>query len=91
MTTPEKLLDLERGGTATIVTLDGEHVTLLAPAAFPPGSTLVASYDGHKVSIKVRGSRRVDADAEGRCFHVEGRFVSLSRALRFALTGREPS
>jgi len=91
MTTAAKLLDLEGGGTAAIVTLDGEHVTLLAPGASPPGSTLVASYEGHKVSIKVRGSRRIDADAAGRCFEVEGRFVSLSRALRFALSGGEPS
>jgi len=86
-----KLLDLERGGTAVLLVLEGEHVTLLAPAAFPPGSTLVASYDGHKVSVKVRGSRKVSADEAGRCFRVEGRFVSLSRALRFALTGEGSS
>lgn len=82
-----KLLDLERGGTALVVSIEGEHVTLLAPAAFPPGSTLVARYGGHDVSVKVRGSRKVEPDAAGRCFRVEGRFVSLSRALRFALTG----
>jgi len=82
-----KLLDLERGGTAAIVALQGEHVTLLAPAAFPPGSTLLASYAGQQVSVKVRGSRKVEPDAAGRGFRVEGRFVSLSRALRVALTG----
>ena len=86
-----KLLDLERGGTAVLLTLAGEHVTLLAPAAFPPGSTLVGKYDGHPVSVKVRGSRKVDSDEAGRCFRVEGRFVSLSRALRFALTGEGSS
>ena len=86
-----KVLDLERGGTAVLLVLEGEHVTLLAPAAYPPGSTLVASYDGHPVSVKVRGSRKVEPDAEGRCFRVEGRFVSLTRALRFALTGEGSS
>jgi hypothetical protein len=86
-----KLLDLERGGTAVLVVLEGEHVTLLAPSAFPPGSTLAASYDGHPLSVKVRGSRRVEPDEAGRCFRVEGRFVSLSRALRFALTGEASS
>jgi hypothetical protein len=87
-----KLLDLEHGGTAAILMLDGEHVTLSAPTAYPPGSTLVAAYEGHKLSVKVRGSRRMERpDEAGRCFRVEGRFVSLSRALRFALTGEGTS
>jgi len=91
MTETERLLELERGGTGLITRLEGELVTVLAPAASPPGSTLVASFQGQKLSIKVRGSRRVEPDAAGRCFSVEGRFVSLSRALRLALTGQAPS
>lgn len=91
MSDAQKVLELERGGTAVVTALDGEHVTLLAPFASPPGSTLGASFEGQRLSIKVRGSRRVEADASGRCFHVEGRFVSLSRALRLALTGQAPS
>ncbi|HEX5098305.1 MAG TPA: hypothetical protein VFV94_02350 [Polyangiaceae bacterium] len=91
MSDAEKLLELERGGTALVTALDGEHVTLLAPFASPPGSTLGAKFQGQSLSIKVRGSRRVEADASGRCFRVEGRFVSLSRALRLALTGQAPS
>lgn len=91
MTDTEKLLELERGGTGLVTSTDGEFVTVLAPFASPPGSTLLASFQGQKISIKVRGSRRVEADAAGRCFSVEGRFVSLSRALRLALTGQAPS
>ena len=81
-----KELALPGGGSALVLETDGEHVTVLAPAAWPPGSSLVASFDGKEVRIKVRGSRRVDADGAGRCFRVEGRFVSLERALRLALT-----
>jgi hypothetical protein len=81
-----KELALPGGGSAVVLETDGEHVTLLAPAASPPGSSLVASFEGTSVRIKVRGSRRVDADADGRSFRVEGRFVSLERAVRLALT-----
>lgn len=81
-----KELALPSGGTALVLETDGEHVTLLAPIARPPGSPLTGSFEGTSVTIKVRGSRRVEADADGRCFRIEGRFVSLSRALRVALT-----
>jgi hypothetical protein len=32
--------------------------------------------------VKVRGSRRVEPDEDGRIFRVEGRFVGLTRQLR---------
>jgi hypothetical protein len=86
-----RVLELGGGGSAVIVTLEGELVTLLSPRASPPGSTLYGRFEGHSLSIKVRGSRRVEPDADGRCFHVEGRFVSLSRAQRLALTGQGPA
>jgi hypothetical protein len=70
-----------------VLETDGERVTLLAPAASPPGSSLGASFEGQSVTIKVRGSRRVEPDEAGRTFRVEGRFVSLSRAVRRALLG----
>ena len=78
-------LGLTGGGTAVVLETDGEHVTLLAPKASPPGSSLAATLDGQSVTIKVRGSRRVEPDEAGRCFRVEGRFVSLSRSLRLKL------
>jgi hypothetical protein len=77
-----KALLLEKGGSALVVELDGERVTLLSPVAAPPGSSLVGSYEGARVVIKARGSRRVQPDTEGRTFRVEGRFVGLTRELR---------
>ena len=86
-----KELALPGGTTALLLETDGEHVTLLAPTASPPGSSLSAEFAGTRVTIKVRGSHRVEPDAAGRCYRVEGRFVSLSRALRLALTGSSPA
>lgn len=83
-------LSLDRGGSALVLETDGERVTVLAPEASPPGSTLAARLEGASVSIKVRGCRRVEADAAGRAFRIEGRFVSLSRALREKLSDRAP-
>ena len=82
-----KELSLAGGTSALVLETDGDRVTLLAPSASPPGSSLSATFEGAGVTIKVRGSRRVDADAAGRCFRIEGRFVSLSRELRLALLG----
>ncbi len=91
MSETPKLLDLPSGGSARVLLIEGELVTVLAPSASPPGSTLEATFAGQSLSIKVRGSKRVAADDAGRCFRVEGRFVSLSRALRLALSGPSPS
>jgi len=79
-------LALERGGQALVLETDGERVSVLAPEASPPGSTLAATLDGAALSIKVRGCRRTEPDASGRAFRIDGRFVSLSRALREKLT-----
>jgi hypothetical protein len=78
-------LELTRGGTALVLETDGDRVMLLAAAAAPPGSTLHARFGDSSVSIKVRGSRRVEPDAAGRCFRVEGRFQSLPRHVRLRL------
>jgi hypothetical protein len=74
-------LELDGGGSATLLEIDGERLTLLAPRAFPPGSTLTCSSAATgKLEIKVRGCRK-DAEA----FRVDGRFVNLSRTQREAL------
>lgn len=78
-------LALARGGTALVLETDGESVTLLAVAASPPGSTLHARFGESSVAIKVRGSRKVEPDAAGRTFRVEGRFQSLPRHVRLRL------
>jgi hypothetical protein len=85
------VFELSGGGSALLLSLDGELVTLLAPRASPPGSSLAVGFEGQTLTIKVRGSRRVEPDAAGRSFRVEGRFVSLSRAQRLALTAKGPA
>jgi hypothetical protein len=77
-----KTLLLEKGGSALVLEVDGERVTLLCPEAAPPGSSLAGSYEGAPLLVKVRGSRRVEPDEDGRIFRVEGRFVGLTRQLR---------
>jgi hypothetical protein len=77
-----KALQLEKGGSALVLEFDGERVTLLSAVAAPPGSSLAGSYEGARLVVKARGSRRVEPDAEGRAFRVEGRFVGLTRELR---------
>jgi len=78
-------LVLAKGGTALVLEFSGDRVTLLSPFVAPPGSTVEATFEGHPVTVKVRGSRRVEPDAEGRAFQVEGRIISLTRELRAAL------
>jgi len=80
-----KALTLGDGSRALVVAVDGERVVLLAHAAAPPGYPLHAELDGTPVVVKVRGSRRVEPDAEGRAFNIEGRFVGLTRELRARL------
>ena len=82
-----KEIEIARGGTATILEMDGERVVLLSRAPYPPGSPLEAKLEGETLRIKVRGSRRVEPDEAGRAYRIEGRFVSLSRALRGRLGG----
>ena len=77
-------LELAKGGTALVVELSGDRVTLLSPFVAPPGSTVEATFQGLQVTVKVRGSRKVEPDAEGRTFRVEGRLVSPTRELRAA-------
>jgi hypothetical protein len=76
-------LGLSRGGSALVTATDGERVSLLSSAASPPGSTLELSLDGKNLRVKVRSCRRLSqADAAGRAFEIEGRWLSLSRSDR---------
>jgi hypothetical protein len=80
------VLELVRGGGAVVLEVNGEHVTVLSSLSSPPGSPLEAMLGAEPVRIKVRSCRRVDPDEAGRAFQIEGRFVSLTRALRDALS-----
>ena len=73
-------LTLANGGTAAIVEVSGDHVTVRSSVASPPGSTLNMKHGEHAVLVKVRGCKRLE-EAE-LPFRIEGRFVSLTRAAR---------
>jgi hypothetical protein len=83
-----KVLELVRGGTASVLEVDGERVVVLSSLSSPPGSPLEATLDGGTLRIKVRSCQKVDADGAGRSYRIEGRLVSLTRAQREALAGR---
>jgi len=73
-------LKLASGEAAAIVENQGDHVTVLASVASPPGSTLLLIHDGLPIQVKVRGCKRQD-DAP-LPFRIEGRLVSLTRVGR---------
>ncbi len=70
-----------RGGSARIVTTDGDSVTLLSSLSAPPGTPLEADFDGLAYRVKVRACRRTDEVPE-LPFRIEGRFQNLSRTQR---------
>jgi hypothetical protein len=72
-------------GTARVVELSGDFVTLLASESAPPGTPLEATFAGTSYRIKVRACRRSDEDA-ALPFRIEGRFQNLSRVARARLT-----
>lgn len=84
---PALRLDLEGGGTANIIAIDGERVVLSSSVSSPPGSTLRGRLTGDDASIavKVRSCRREPGDSV--VYTIDGRFVNLSRALRERLSG----
>ena len=73
-------IDFEKGGTARLIALTKDTVTLLSTVPSPPGSriegTLRASAD--KVRFKIHASKK---QADGT-FLLEGRPIDLTRELR---------
>lgn len=76
------ILVWEKGGTAEILVVDGENVTLRSTIPSPPGSRLDASLGDAKVKIKVHGSKREDDGA----FTIKGRLVDATRETREKVT-----
>ena len=76
---------LARGGTARLVSTDGESVTVLSSVSAPPGTPLEGELEGTSYRIKVRACRRTDEDPD-LPFRIEGRFQNLSRAQRERVT-----
>ena len=71
-------LRLANTGTANIVAIDGERVSLLATRASAPGCPLAGNLDDDTlVRVKVHRCRK-----QGDRFLIEGRLVDATRVLR---------
>lgn len=80
---------LDGGGEASLLTTDGNFVTLRTTRAAPPGTPLRGmSTEGETYQLKVRSCRR-DSDSTEAAPHylVDGRWVNLSRPQRERLLG----
>lgn len=75
-------------GEAQIVTADGQTVTLHATFPAPPGCPLDGTLKdtSHRLQVKVHGSRAITLSSGQPGFEIRGRWVSLSREARAALT-----
>lgn len=69
------------GGSARLLSTNGDLVTLLSSTAWPPGTPLEGAFEGSTYRIKVRSCKRSDEDPE-RPFRIEGRFQNLTREQR---------
>lgn len=94
MTGAALVLELKRGGRAYILEHSEDFVSLASTAPSPPGSTLEAHYasagKSTSLRIKVRSCRRDQLPDGTAGFRIDGRFVSLTRADREALSGSQP-
>jgi len=71
-------LRMANEGTANIVALDGDRVSLLATRAAAPGCPLAGNlHDETLVRVKVHRCRK-----QGERFLIEGRLVDATRQLR---------
>jgi hypothetical protein len=84
-------LEVAGGGSAWLLSIEGENGALETERAWPPGSTVELVVAGAPLRLKVRQCRRFEDEAgpEGKArFRVEGRWVNLSRAQREDLSAR---
>ena len=78
-------LEVAGGGSARLLSFEGENGALELERASPPGSTVELLVAGAPLRLKVRQCRRVQdgSDDPGKPrFRVDGRWVNLSRAQR---------
>jgi hypothetical protein len=82
-----RVLEVAGGGSARLLSIDGEQGAIETERASPPGSTVELVVAGAPLRLKVRQCRRVEGELEGKSrFRVDGRWVNLSRAQREDLT-----
>ena len=79
------VLSLHKGGSARLVSTDGDLVALLSSVPAPPGTPLEGELEGQSYRIKVRSCRRTGDDPE-LVYRIEGRWQNLSRAQRERVT-----
>ena len=75
------VVELQKGGQAILLALEGDRGTLRSATASAPGSRLAILVDGRTLRMKVHRCVR-----EGEQFVVAGRFIDLTRDLRDRLT-----
>jgi len=77
-------MDLERGGKAEVVAIDGDRVKLASDEASAPGSRLMGRLStGQSLRLKVHRCVK-----NGERFDIEGRCIDLTRGLREWLAER---
>jgi hypothetical protein len=81
-------ITLRRGGSARLIVADSEHVSLDAPLASPPGSTLEFVVENSPLGVKVQSCRKI-SELDPPRYRIEGRWVNLSRPQREALGIRQ--
>jgi hypothetical protein len=79
---------LRGGGSAEVIGVDGERVTLIASEAAPPGSTIEATAENvsRPFRVKVRSCRRQTGEQAEARFRLEGRLIDGTREQRGALS-----
>ena len=70
-----------KGGTADLMSLEGEAIVLRSTTSAPPGARLEAKLGDKPVKIKSYGTHK---EADGT-FTLKGRLVDANRELRDAL------
>jgi hypothetical protein len=73
-----------RGGTAELLSMRHESVTLRSTIPSPPGSRIDGTFEGLAVRFKIHGSKR----QEDGTFVLEGRALDLTREARERLNRR---
>jgi hypothetical protein len=69
----------EKGGTADLVAIEGEMVTLVSTTPHPPGSRVKgALQDGTTITVKTHSSKKRDDGA----FDLKGRLLDVRRDVR---------
>jgi hypothetical protein len=79
-----------RGGTARLVALDGERVTVRSSTPSAPGSRPEGTLgDGQRFRMKVHRCKK-DSQSSSEWFVLEGRLIDATKALRAALAALLP-